>query len=403
MWFRTSQYNSIQGWENQVPHGRLRMHIPCLHQMRPQQSYWHLVCVVMLLRDKGGYLNQCVYIYIYLYIILHTRIYIYIYIQIYTHLKSCWIHSCLHWCSCRVTEGLGEAGILWHDSCGSNIKRTVDWSKLEEKYAKHIAADGRYLGLVDIAMLGRKFNKTPVLLYYDQDFQGQNPLRLLRNIFNGMLGFDEEPMPPMDSPDTWVIGVCRSDFSREGFLSLNHYIPIWTRQQMGSVWEDVVPQTQGKLEKRIASTFKKLELESEDSDSGGEARKASLREQLESLLQKKNSLTSWLTWICFPRTYLGMAIVCCGRFLPSKPVLSCEHSCPTSRKSLLYVRMLGSCAVGVLNGSASHFNTAKERKKTERNTSYVFLCHSILLDPSWLMSMHFWSPESHRSWFEGKS
>jgi hypothetical protein len=145
---------------------------------------------------------------------------------------------------------------------------------------------------VDIAMLGRKFNKTPVLLYYDQDFQGQNPLRLLRNIFNGMLGFDEEPMPPMDSPDTWVIGVCRSDFSREGFLSLNHYIPIWTRQQMGSVWEDVVPQTQGKLEKRIASTFKKLELESEDSDSGGEARKASLREQLESLLQKKNSLTS---------------------------------------------------------------------------------------------------------------
>ena len=25
------------------------------------------------------------------------------------------------------------------------------------------------------------------------------------------------------------------------------------------------------------------------------------------------------------------------------------------------------------------------------------------LDPSWLMSMHFWSPESHRSWFEGKS
>jgi hypothetical protein len=158
---------------------------------------------------------------------------------------------------------------------------------------------------VDIAMLGRKFNKTPVLLYYDQDFQGQNPLRLLRNIFNGMLGFDEEPMPPMDSADTWVIGVCRSDFSREGFLSLNHYIPIWTRQQMGSVWEDVVPQTQGKLEKRIASTFKKLELESEDSDSGGEARKASLREQLESLLQKKKFIDLLIDMDLFPTDVPG--------------------------------------------------------------------------------------------------
>ena len=74
---------------------------------------------------------------------------------------------------------------------------------------------------------------------------------------------------------------------------------------MGHVWEEVVPATLKKFQKRIASTIKKLEVESEDSDSGNEARKASLREQLDSLQQKKLFLDVLTEMDLFPSDVPG--------------------------------------------------------------------------------------------------
>eukprot|EP00435_Cladocopium_sp_Y103_P020860 s3829_g5.t1 len=245
-----------------------------------------------------------------------------------------------------------------------------DGDYFQERYGKHISNDGTFLGLVDIAMLADKWNKNVVMLYYDNDFQGHHNLRLLRNIFNELLGFPQEPMPPLDSPDTWVIAVCRGDFSRDGFLSLNHYLPVWTRQQLGEVWEEAISPVQKKFEKRIATTIKRLEIENDDSGSGSgdEARKASLKEQLESLERKKTFLDLLIQMDMFPMDDLGEMWMQSSKDVAwqvASKTMEMDKYLPNDDVSQPCKKSGGSPEAGSPGASTNHPSTPKKNSKKE--------------------------------------
>ena len=140
----------------------------------------------------------------------------------------------------------------------------------EEAYAKMIAQNGTFLGLPEIAMLAEREKKNVLLLYYDNDFEDVPTLTPLAQVLfsftGGALGSADGELSDMASLDTWVLAACRADFVKAPFQQLNHYMPVWTKKQMGSDdFEKTMKHSLAKIDKKILSLNKKLERDSDDS------------------------------------------------------------------------------------------------------------------------------------------
>ena len=111
------------------------------------------------------------------------------------------------------------------------------------QYAQHVRSDGVFVGLADLALLSLARGKDMQVVYHDNENVGLPVARPLFGILNSLLeGFDGAPkfkadIPDPNCPSTWIIACCRADFKRGHFQSLNHFVPVYPKVQLGDCWD----------------------------------------------------------------------------------------------------------------------------------------------------------------------
>lgn len=124
---------------------------------------------------------------------------------------------------------------------------------VQEKYSDFIAQDARYLGVLDLALIAEKYNKEIGLIYYDDDWADQLVCKRLSHhlwrVTARQVGSEIALEPDRTSENSWFVMACRADFVMGTFTTLNHFVPLWTKEQLGSLWDFSWAQTMQKVEK----------------------------------------------------------------------------------------------------------------------------------------------------------
>ena len=140
----------------------------------------------------------------------------------------------------------------------------------KERYVRHIGQNGVFLGLLDASLLCRSWTSNVMLVIYDNEFQGAPAARPLMEALHrqtgGAVGNERMDLHDSESLDTFFLVACRADFVRASFLELNHYVPAWSRQQLGLLWDSLVSQTTNKLAKKLSNARARLNLLDSDEE-----------------------------------------------------------------------------------------------------------------------------------------
>ena len=121
----------------------------------------------------------------------------------------------------------------------------------EALYANHIAKKAVFLGLPELGMLCMARQKDMLIIFWDDETQGDPVARPLLQVLNELLEsnpdlgkFEVNEQPDMNSPMTWVTAAVRNDFKRSSFLDLNHFMPAYPKVQLGDDWQTAVDSVQ---------------------------------------------------------------------------------------------------------------------------------------------------------------
>ena len=101
------------------------------------------------------------------------------------------------------------------------------------------------MGLADLAIFSL-FRETPMsVIFYDDEFEGHPEQRSLLTIMNQILsavpGTSQLSLPEQDGAKgsaQWIVAACRSDYERGQFWSLNHFMPVFGRADLGDSWDE---------------------------------------------------------------------------------------------------------------------------------------------------------------------
>ena len=175
-----------------------------------------------------------------------------------------------------------------------------------EEYSNFIARDGRYLGVMDLAVLCAHWKSCPTCIFYDLGFQDLPELKPLPLVLHGLTGGLNMPEIPVaedrSDPKCWFLVACRADFVRDDFQKLNHWLPAWPKEQLEDFWVPLTQSCLSKLQKKIGSAVKRLQSESADSD---DDLKFSLQDQLDLLMRKQEMFQKLINMDLFPVDVLG--------------------------------------------------------------------------------------------------
>ena len=162
----------------------------------------------------------------------------------------------------------------------------------KELYAEQVKKDGFYLGILDLAMWAMDREKELFIIYHDDEYKDIPAVRpvddICQDFVPAALSWGQRKSGDMGSKNTWVVSACKADFTKGGFRQLNHFVPVFTRQQMGALWDEVTVKSMQKLKKRHAAAQSRLnDLDMDDSD---DEWRCSVQDQ-EQLLQRKLAFT----------------------------------------------------------------------------------------------------------------
>ena len=124
------------------------------------------------------------------------------------------------------------------------------------QYADFVTGRNEYLGVLDLALLAIQRKKDVVLLYYDNERpEGPLAMRSLAELIETLTG-GAEKFPGVGScdpksADTWILALCRADFHRCDFESMNHFMPVYPKAQVKEDWEQFTEKLRKRHERRV--------------------------------------------------------------------------------------------------------------------------------------------------------
>lgn len=109
-----------------------------------------------------------------------------------------------------------------------------DSCPFQEEYATIVSKDGKYLGILDIALLGFHRQQAVSLLIYDDEPEPKycNIADILATWISPV-ALEEYKWEAHCSAGAWDFVLCRADMVKARLITLNHYLPAWTVESLG--------------------------------------------------------------------------------------------------------------------------------------------------------------------------
>lgn len=126
------------------------------------------------------------------------------------------------------------------------------------------------------------------VVHFDDEFAGLPETEAAEEIFARFLS-EHIALPKASSAkkDPWLVVACRADYQRSTFQTLNHFVPAFTRAQLGEeAFAMVTDAALKKVDKQLEKSWRRMCADSSSSDEWGE----SLKEHIQRLQQKKEFL-----------------------------------------------------------------------------------------------------------------
>lgn len=165
----------------------------------------------------------------------------------------------------------------------------------EARYAETVQADGFYLGLLDLAVLCQSYGKQGIVIFRERDLQIQvQPLQQLIEQSLKVSGF-VLPENWLTSPDAekWHFLSVRCDYQPSHHGECNHWLPIWTQEDLGDEFEVHRHSRLSNLHDAIYTYTQKVQeltVDAEDSQDEEGARDMELDSLLEQIAQYERQL-----------------------------------------------------------------------------------------------------------------
>ena len=104
----------------------------------------------------------------------------------------------------------------------------------EVEYSKLVRKKGFYVGLADVTLMAWSVGRNVTFLIYDEEaipeyFSG---LQVMLQAVDRRALEASQVCPP-DDAETWRLVFFRADFTKAHIERLNHFAPLWTREQVG--------------------------------------------------------------------------------------------------------------------------------------------------------------------------
>lgn len=166
--------------------------------------------------------------------------------------------------------------------------------QFEVQYATLCCKSAFYLGILDLALLALKRGKDLAVLYWDDENAAGIPvirpaLEIMQSFVPECVHWDGKKTVNLASPDTWIAACLRAGFHRGSFCQMNHWIPVFSRQQMGEeFWSKRTTEVMNKFKKSYERTQARMKQDDSDSDDVYQA-------SLQNLLRQLNAKSDFWT------------------------------------------------------------------------------------------------------------
>ena len=158
----------------------------------------------------------------------------------------------------------------------------------QAQYAVVVQKNGFYLGLLDLAVLCHSYGKQGIVIFREKDLQLQvQPLEKLieRSLQVSGLALPEGWLCPPDA-EQWHFLSVRCDYQPAHHGECNHWLPVWTQEQLGTDFEVNQHSQMTDLHSAIYAYTEKVQAstvnaeDSQDEDGHGDAELDTLLEQI---------------------------------------------------------------------------------------------------------------------------
>ena len=142
----------------------------------------------------------------------------------------------------------------------------------QEAYAGHIQKNGIFLGIPDFAVLSLHYGVDVFLLSNDHEVEIPNRPHGGLVSFNKMLpSLTKGQWPRRDSGDqplhkVWLIASCQATYEKASAMDQNHFFPLFSKNQIGDDWDEMVAQVMGRMQKRVKAAEKRVKEFEDESD-----------------------------------------------------------------------------------------------------------------------------------------
>eukprot|EP00435_Cladocopium_sp_Y103_P023179 s4175_g5.t1 len=143
---------------------------------------------------------------------------------------------------------------------------------IKAQYAQSCEKKGFYLGILDLCLFSIAYGKELAVVYWDDENSG-NPVirsgvRIMEQFVPDHVIWEGPHEPDLASPDVWIFAAVRADWQRGSFRQLNHFIPVFSKQQLEKCEEGLFESTTkaaiAKLDQNLRKTHQRIEDESDD-------------------------------------------------------------------------------------------------------------------------------------------
>ena len=105
---------------------------------------------------------------------------------------------------------------------------------IQEEYASIVGRDGKYLGILDVALLAFHRQQSLSLLIFDDEPEPKhcNIADILKS-WVPEEALEANKWEAQCSAGNWDLVLCRFDMKRGSLMTLNHYLPAWSVDCLG--------------------------------------------------------------------------------------------------------------------------------------------------------------------------
>ena len=166
----------------------------------------------------------------------------------------------------------------------------IDKSFSEVRYADMVRKHGFRLGVLDLGLLALVKGCDLAIMFWDDSSE----VPAIRSVLDIMESYVPthvywEGPKPLDLTSSnlaqWIVVAVKATFHRAPMRQIDHFLPVWSKAQLGSLWDPYTQWALGKLEKSKARAQKRLDAPGDGSSD--EEMQASLQSHLANLELKE--------------------------------------------------------------------------------------------------------------------